>query len=45
MATSHSFSLSGLEVGQTYDYMVALRGFDGSTCVTTGSVIGTFTTP
>jgi hypothetical protein len=45
MATSHSFSLSGLEAGQTYDYMVALRGFDGSTCVTTGSVIGTFTTP
>jgi hypothetical protein len=45
MATSHLFSLSGLEAGQTYDYMVALRGFDGSTCATTGSVIGTFTTP
>jgi hypothetical protein len=45
MATSHSFSLSGLEAGQTYDYMVALRGFNGSTCVTTGSMIGTFTTP
>lgn len=45
LATSHSATLGGLESGATYDYMVAVRWFNGLTCVTTGSPIGTFTTP
>ena len=45
MATSHSATLSALQSGATYDYMIAVRSFDGSTCATTGSLIGTFTAP
>jgi len=45
MATTHSASFSGLEAGTAYDYMVMVRWFGGSTCVSTGSMIGTFTTP
>ena len=45
LATTHSATLGGLEPGAAYDYMVAVRWFDGSTCSTTGSIIGTFTTP
>lgn len=44
-ATSHSVSISGLAAGTTYDYMVAVRWFDGLTCASVGSSIGTFTTP
>lgn len=45
MGTNHLAALVGLESGQTYDYMAAVRWFDGSTCVSTGSNIGTFTAP
>jgi len=45
MATIHSASLSGLEAGTPYDYMVMVRQFGGSTCVSTGFMIGAFTTP
>ena len=45
MTTNHSATLSALQSGATYDYMVAVRSFNGSTCATTGSLIGTFTTP
>jgi hypothetical protein len=43
MATTHSASLSGLEADTAYDYMVVVRQFGGSTCVSTG-FIDTFTT-
>ena len=45
MTTNHSATLSALQSGAAYDYMIAVRSFDGSTCATTGSLIGTFTTP
>jgi VCBS repeat-containing protein len=45
MTTNHSATLSALQSGATFDYMIAVRSFDGSACATTGSLIGTFTTP
>ena len=44
MATAQSVSVTGLQPGTTYDYVAIWRWFDGSTCVSTASATGTFTT-
>ena len=40
----YSVSLGGLRPGTAYDYVVMSRRLDGSTCLSSASVTGTFTT-